>query len=165
MTDKPISAPPTIVPLLEKSYLAVIRNSIGSNQFKNFYALVDNQEQDILRNGELSCAFFVSTILKSFSLINETHTTVTGLIKDLVKSGWQKVSEPTPGCILVWNPVTYPDGETHSHIGFYIGDIQAVSNSTSTNTPTVHHSTFDNSRTITAVYQPPEFPKIPKTSV
>lgn len=150
---------PTVVPLLEKSYLTVIKNSVGSNQFRNFYATVDGQEKDILRNGELSCAFFVSSILKIFSLISDAHATVAGTIKDLEKNGWTKITEPAPGDVLIWNPITYPDGETHSHVGFYIGNNQAISNSTTTNVPAIHHYTFDGTREVTTIYQPPEFPK------
>lgn len=151
-----------VVPLLEKSYLSVIKNSVGSNQFRNFHATVNGQEQDILRNGELSCAFFVSSILKTFSLISETHATVQGLVKDLEKNGWVKTTEANPGDVLVWNEITYPNGETHAHIGFYFGNDQAISTSSSHGIPTVHHLTFNNTREITFIYKcpPQSFKKI-----
>jgi len=46
----------TVAPVLLDNYLAIVRNSIGSNLFRNLYAEVNGQRQDITNNGELSCA-------------------------------------------------------------------------------------------------------------
>jgi len=39
-----------IIPLLRDSYLAVIKNSVGSKTFRNFYAKVNGKKQDLLKN-------------------------------------------------------------------------------------------------------------------
>lgn len=147
----------SVVPLIWETYLSVIKNSVGANLFRNFYALVNGEKRDILRNGELSCAFFVSSILRMFGLIKEVHCTVDGTVKDLKKSGWRKIKKPKNGSILVWEAIKFPDGEVHEHIGFYIGGGRAISNSASMIKPTVHHYTFGESggkptRKITATF-------------
>ena len=114
---------------------------MGTNLFRNLFALVDGKRQDILKNGELSCAFFASAILLQFGLIKTGHTTVAGLVKDLENSDWEKITEPRPGAALIWEPLDF-DGETHSHCGFYIGDDQAISNSANSGVPAQHHLTY-----------------------
>lgn len=133
---------PNIRPLLYDTYLAVIKNSVGSKIFKNLYAEVFKKKQDVLRNGVLSCAFFVSAILTLCGLIKKTHSTVSSTVKDLEESGWKKVHKLRPGSILVWEPLTWPDGEVYHHIGFYLGKNQAVSNSYKKHCPIIHHFTF-----------------------
>ena len=56
--------------LLKDSYLAMVRNSLGAKLFRNLYAEVKGKEQDILRNGDLSCAFYVAMLLHQFPLIS-----------------------------------------------------------------------------------------------
>ena len=106
-----------------------------------------------MRNGELSCAFFVSGILKMFDLASGLHGTVDGTVKDLEKSGWQKIDKPEIGSVIVWEGKEYDDGEIHKHIGFYIGDDQAISNSTKQGFPVKHEWTFDGKRIIEAIYR------------
>lgn len=129
--------------LIGRTYLAVIENSVGSNLFRNFYARVNGQEQDIMRDGQLSCAFFVSSVLAIFDLIERVHGTVAGTVRDLKNSGWQKIKKPKPGAVLVWEKSDFGgDGEYHKHLGFYIGAGQAVSNSYQTGQPEKHHWRF-----------------------
>ncbi len=153
----PAPAESQVVPLFFDNYLAMIKGSPGSQMFRHFYAEVSGQKTDILQDGELSCAFFASGILRLFDLIKEGHCTVSGTVKDLENSGWYLISAPRPGAVLVWEPIIDGNGATHAHIGFALGDNQAVSNNSFTKTPTVHHLTFneENSlpkRKITAVY-------------
>lgn len=148
--------PPPVQILILDSYLTVIKNSLGANLFRNLFALVDGDRQDILKNGELSCAFFASAILLQFGLIKEGHTVVAGLIKDLENSDWEKIPEPRPGAVLIWEPQEF-DGGIHSHCGFYISADQAISNNTTTGVPARHHWTFGQKngqpiRKITAIY-------------
>lgn len=128
-----------------KTYLQTIENSVGTEMFKHMYASVDGgQEQDILKNGELSCAFYVSSVLVIFDLIQELHTTVESTVEELIEAGWQKLSgleSAKPGAVIVWEGVEYSDGP-HKHIGFYLGDDQAISNSWSQGVPKSHHVTF-----------------------
>lgn len=144
--------------LIFKSYLQTILNSTGSKVFRNLYALVNGKEQDILNDGELSCAYFVSHILLMFSLITEGHATVRGTVNDLMDSGWKVIDQPRTGAILVWEAsVTDDEGQLHDHIGFYIGDDQAVSNSTTKRIPQEHFWTFahegkEDYRKVTAIF-------------
>ena len=94
-----------MIPDIKKTYLKVVENSIGSRIFQNFYVTENNRKKDILQSGKLSCAFFVSSILKIFNLIDSPHCTVDGAIKDLTKSGWREkedYSQLPKGSILLW---------------------------------------------------------------
>jgi hypothetical protein len=128
-----------IIPLQAKTYLAVIKNSLGSKLFRNVYAKINNKKTDITRNGDLSCAFFVSSILVLFKLIKEIHTTIDGTIKDLKDSGWKEIKRPKIGCILVWAEKDFGDNGSHKHIGFYMGRNKAISNNSKKKCPTEHN--------------------------
>ncbi|TSC73817.1 MAG: hypothetical protein G01um101444_456 [Parcubacteria group bacterium Gr01-1014_44] len=127
--------------LLKESYLKAVENSVGSKLFRNLYYKVNGKKSDILISGVLSCAVFVSWILKNFELIKEGHATVDGAIKDLKKSSWKKIRKPKIGAVLVWEEQYYDSGP-HKHIGFYIGNNKAVSNSLRSKVPAKHHWTF-----------------------
>lgn len=123
------------------TYLAVIENSVGSDIFRNLYAKINGKKVDITRNGNLSCAFYVSSILTIFQLIPKPHGTVEGTIRDLEQSGWKKIKTPKIGSILIWEKLNFNDGEKHKHIGFYIGNNKAISNSEKIGNPNIHHWT------------------------
>ena len=131
-----------INPIIFDTYLAVIKNSFGSNIFRNFYAEVNGKKTDITENGNLSCAWFVSSILNLFKLIEKIHVTVTGTIDDLKRSGWKKIKEPKVGSILVWEEMDYGKKDFHRHIGFYIGNQIAISNSSKLGYLVKHNWTF-----------------------
>ncbi len=132
-----------VKPLLKETYLQMIKNSLGSKSFRNVYAIVNNKKTDITKNGDSSCALFVSSILVIFKLIKEMHVTVNGTIKDMRENGWQEIKKPKEGCILVWKEKE--TGEKHKHIGFYIGDNKAISNSSKRGYPTKHNwAKYDN---------------------
>ncbi len=139
--------------LLLPTYLAMIKGSVGSKTCQRLFVVQQGKIKDILHRGELSCAFFVSLILRFFDLIKSAHATVAGLEKDLLKSGWYEISRPKIGSILVWQK----NSTGHRHIGFYIGREWAVSNSTSQRVPRRHHFTFGKigrkpKRAIEAIY-------------
>ena len=138
----------TVVPILLDNYLALVRNSIGSNLFRNLYAEVNGQRRDITNNGELSCAFFVSSILTILKLIKELHLTVDATVRDLQESGWVAVREPKPGCVLVWEKKKRVDGKEFPHIGVYIGNDIAISNIVKQGCPGEHSWTFDLQRKV-----------------
>ncbi len=138
-------------PLIKESYLAAIQNSLGSKLFRNFYAEIDGEKQDIMRGGELSCAFFVSSLATLFGLCSKVHGTVKGATEDLAQSGWTKVKKPKPGAILVWEALDF-GGESHQHIGFWVGQDEAISNSTNKRTPAKHHWTFEGKRKVLAIW-------------
>ncbi len=128
--------------ILYDSYIQTIRNGIGSNLFRNLYARVGGKKVDILRDGDLSCAVFVSSVLYLFKLIFDVHATVDGTIADLKRSGWKEIFRPQPGAVLVWQSQKFKDGSEHKHIGFYIDKDRAISNNNKNHKPALHHWTF-----------------------
>jgi hypothetical protein len=132
----------------EFKYLAVIKNSIGSKLFRNFYAKVNGKKEDIMRNGDLSCAFYASSILALFKLIKEVHGTVDSTVKDLKKAGWEETNKPLIGSVLVWEKIDFKNSGPHKHIGFFIGNNKAISNSFKLGYPIEHHWTFKDQRKV-----------------
>ena len=137
-----------VILIIPDTYLAVIKNSIGSNLFRNLYAKVNGKKTDITANGELSCAFYVSSILLLFKFIKEGHATVDSTVKDLKQSGWKKIKKPKIGSIIVWEKKDFGNNNIHKHIGFFIGNNKAVSNSYKLCYPVEHHFIFNGKRKI-----------------
>jgi len=133
--------------LIFDTYIAVVQNSVGSKLFRNFYAKVDGKKKDVTRNGELSCAFHTSSILSLFKLVKGIHGTVNSTVKDLQKSGWKSVKKPKIGSIIVWEPIGFKNTGIHKHIGFFIGNNMAISNSDKKGYPVRHHLTFGTKKT------------------
>ena len=115
--------------------------------FRHLYVLENKQKKDILKNGELSCAYYVSSILKIFDLISQPHTTVKSTIKDMCKSGWQPIKKLKPGNVLVWQDRKFRDGTIHQHLGFYLGQGKAISHRYEKKMPTIHHFTYGQTKT------------------
>jgi hypothetical protein len=142
--------------LFKKNFLMVIRNSAGTNMFRNFYY---KNLGDVLKNGDLSCAFFVSTILLMFNFVDKISFRVVDTVADIQQKGWYKITKLRKGCIVVWNPVIQ-NGGGHLHIGFYMGSGIAISNRSSLGVPGEHpviYSGLDKNRqskkvTIRAIY-------------
>jgi hypothetical protein len=133
----------------------MIENSAkGENwMFKNLFAENEGKEVDILKNGKLSCAAFVSSLLYLFGLINNKHATVEGTVRDLISNSWTEIDEPVIGAVILWEKKDFEDGKLHAHIGFYIGDNQAVSNSSfNKGVPVKHHYTYDGTRKIEKLF-------------
>lgn len=122
------------------TYLRMIRSSVGSRMFQRLYA--KGPKRDLLKGGRLACAFYVSSLLAARSLADGPHATVAGLVRDLERSGWRKISRPRIGCVLVWEEAEQVRGERHRHIGFYLGRGRAVSNSSRRQVPVRHHWTY-----------------------
>ena len=110
-----------------KSYLAMIEHAPGTEMFRTVIADVDGIEQDILRDGNVSCAYFVSSVLLLHGLIERVHATVESTTRDMQMSGWEKIARPRAGAVVVWKSRDYPDGEQHAHNGFVVGEDEAVS--------------------------------------
>ena len=129
---------------VNSSYLAVIRDSVGSRMFRHLYAIDEvGTSRDIIQNGRLGCAYYVAFILYHFQLVAQPHATVESTVKDMEEHGWSIVSDPEIGDVLVWEPSTeHVEDELHEHIGFYIGDERAVSNQSSTGEIVEHDWTF-----------------------
>lgn len=124
--------------LIKDSYLAVIKNSPGSDIFKNFYIKINGKKKDALENGRYSCAFYVSNILVIFGLIEKGHCTVSSTLKDMENSGWYKINPPKIGCVILWKLFDMGDGDLHKHLGFYLDKGLAISTDSKTGQPTQH---------------------------
>lgn len=134
-----------------RSLLAIIENSIkgGDNYyFRNLFADENGKEIDILENGQNSCGVFVSWTLLTLELIKRPHATVYATEKDMIASGWYLIEDLRPGAVIIWEK---KDGATgllgeekvdFYHIGFYVGEDQAISNSSKDlGFPRKHHIT------------------------
>ncbi|MBI2984165.1 MAG: hypothetical protein HYY50_00885 [Candidatus Kerfeldbacteria bacterium] len=152
--------------LTADTYLAVLKNSAGSKIWRSAYGLADDRRQNLVRRGELSCAFYVSSILRLFNLLRGVHLTVAGTVADMKRSGWRHLpssprqrglrrgngrrprggARPRPGWVIRWASQKFADGEEHQHLGFYLGRGRAISNRSSTGVPTLHHWTFGTRR-------------------
>ncbi|HTP57179.1 MAG TPA: hypothetical protein VMJ72_02810 [Candidatus Paceibacterota bacterium] len=149
---------PEVILLKKKSYLAMIRNAVRgeTHLFRNVFASVDGVERDILEDGKLACASFVSGILMLNGLIDRPHATVPGTEKALAAAGWSIIDEPREGAVLSWEPITYSDTRTHGHLGFYIGNERAISNaSNASGIPREHHWTYDGTRNVVRIWWHP----------
>lgn len=124
------------------TYRAVLANSPGAKIFRQAWVKIAGRRTEALHNGELSCAFFVSVILKMFGFIRESHLTVAGAVADLKRSGWRQILRPRVGCVIRWKAIKFADGENHEHLGFYLGKQWAISNSYTHRVPRRHHWTF-----------------------
>lgn len=134
-----------VEPLFFENYIMFIRSSINSEIFQKFYCSVNGKKTEVLDNGRLSCAVFVTFILKLFSLVSDIQITVHRAMDDMIKSGWHEIREPRVGAVIVWaEKQSEKDAESdiqasvHKHIGFYIGNGQAVSNSSLAQSPALH---------------------------
>jgi hypothetical protein len=125
----------------KKSLKVLLENSLNSKLFRSLYFFVGGKSKDVLEKGDLSCAFYVSVILKILGLIENLHTTVHSTLKDLEKSGWFKTKKPKFGAIILWEP---KKENHHSHLGFYVGKNKAISNSSKRRTPSLHNLNCDN---------------------
>src|SRR5688572_5060682 len=155
---------------VNSSYLAAIRDSVGSRMFRHLYAIdEEGNRKEILQNGRLGCAYYVTFILYHFQLVKSPHATVVSTVKDMEEHGWTTVDEPQEGDVLVWGPsVEHVEGEMHEHVGFYIGDERAISNQSSTGEVGEHDWTFgvDNegnpNRKVTKILRLPPVSALPK---
>jgi hypothetical protein len=132
------SKKPTVEILLKESYLSVIENSVDSTLFQHYYAKVNGKKEEVLQNGDKSCAFFVTSLLVLFNLLPHTELTVHRAILAMKQHGWVEIHRPRKGCILVWKEKEFGTNNPRKHIGFYIGSGLAVSNSSKKKTPQKH---------------------------
>lgn len=138
--------------LNKETYLNVIKKSVGDSErgnemFQSVYATDENGEKvDITEKGNKSCAFYVSFILAGFKLIDCFHTTVNSTVNDMLKNGWQEIKDKNnieEGDVIVWDK-DISKNIKHMHIGFYIGNEEAVSNISEERRIGIHHFTYNN---------------------
>lgn len=123
----------------KESYLKFIENSAETNAWRNFYAEVGGVKKDVLKNGNLSCAFFATSVLLIFGLIKKVHFTVKGAIRGLEQSGWREIKKLKPGAVIIWEKNRM---FSHTHIGFCFNEKIAISNYFKKRIPFKHHITY-----------------------
>lgn len=151
--------------LFKKNYLTQIENSAkGENHlFRNFYVEKEGEVTDSLEDGKNSCAVLVSYILYSFNSLLEflgkkhwlrfIHMTVVSTEKDMIENGWFEIDNLKPGAVLIWEKKDGRNGEPHNHIGFFIGNDEAISNdSKGTGFPWKHHITYNGTRKVEKIF-------------
>jgi hypothetical protein len=142
---------------LFETYLEMIRGSVGTKMFQHFYATFDGERRDTMNGGYTACAFYVSSILTIFGWLKAPNSVVESVVAKLEETGWQKVAEPEDGDVLVYEEagVDENDPEPMPHIGFYIGNERAISNSSTQRVPIEHDWRFRETRerTVTAIYR------------
>lgn len=152
---------PNLQKLTRVSLVKMVENSVGSNAYRNFYFRdkTNNKTIDVLCDGELSCAAFVSDILTIFGLIDSPHATVSTVENHLTPEyGWCLTEGVQPGDIIIWEP-DKTKSDSHEHIGFAISDREAVSNSSESRVISKHHITYGTTddltpkRNITRIYK------------
>lgn len=121
---------------LRESLHAALENSIGTARYRTLYRrMPDDTLDDVINNGDLACAYFCSDILRSFRLIDDTHTTVRVTLEALEKAGWYQVAEPEALAVIVWGEKHGDDGRPHFHIGICIDATHAIEHSAITKSP------------------------------
>lgn len=136
---------PNLEKLPRKSLIKMIENSIGSKAYNNFYVLDKStgEEIDVLENGRLSCACFVSSILTIYGLIDCPHSTVQTVTNCLTTEyGWEETDEITPGNVVIWEKASCEEEVNNEHIGFVLNENEAISTSSSKREVIRHHITY-----------------------
>lgn len=134
-----------------ESLLAMVQGSVGSRTWQHAYFVIGGKKKDLVVGGKVSCAFFVSSLLKLLNLIDSVHLTVASTLVDMESHSWKKVRTPKPGCVLLWKPWAQSGG-MHTHLGFFIGNNQAISNDWVKRLPSKHHWTYRGKRRVLAIY-------------
>lgn len=149
---KKINIKPKVETLLRESYFALIKNSVDTKMFQQFYVKLNGRKEEVLHNGDRSCAYYVSSILVIFKLIKDVQLTVHRTIADMKKTGWKEIKRPRKGCVIVWKEKKYGKNNPHKHIGFYLGKNIAISNNSSKGTPIKHPYKTYNGREIDSMF-------------
>lgn len=128
---------------LFETYMAMVLGSVGSDQYRKLYVrMPDGSLKDVIDDGDLACAYFVSSILTLCGLIRDgVHTTVDETVLDLEASGWRRIRTPRIGCVVVWDRHYSADRQRHQyhrHIGFFVGGDEVVSNHAISGRPKRH---------------------------
>lgn len=143
--------------LAKETLMAMVKNAVGTNQYRNLFIQgPDGEIEDATQDGALSCAAFVSGVLATLGLIDRGHATVLSTVANLERAGWRKVELGNileTGDVLVWEDQYSEIGKSHKHIGFYVGNNRAISNSESGKTPVEHDWLYDGKRAIEQVWR------------
>lgn len=164
----------------KETYLALIKNSIGSELFSDLF-FYNNSDEDfegipahevvnVTKGGQLACPYYVSCLLHLIGgVIDSPHATIEGTLRAMVARGWQEIplgENLHSGDVVVW--VRKEDdgaghyAEGHQHIGFILDNHTATSSSSRQKKIISHDPEFKNmgaevkERTIVKIYAHPE---------
>ena len=155
MHPNPLPPPPRAI-LTGKNLLNMIHDMVGTKLFQHFYVIDHTgQEIDASEGGNLSCAQVVSGILVLNDLMERIRATVPTCLKDMEASGWYKTDQPAPGSVIHWAA----NGNGHEHLGFYIDEHTAMSNSSQQGVPVLQGLNMPDGRPPIAFYTHPNLPK------
>lgn len=135
--------------LIKVNLLHGLHAIAGSELFRHLYVRnkTTGEEIDVVSDGELSCAFMVSSLLTLHGLIDHPHATVATTLAKMQEAGWYKVSQPQPGAVVEW-----PAKQEHAHIGFVINTTTCISNSEKHRVPITHPFVMPDGREPVAYY-------------
>lgn len=135
--------------LIRKTLIAALRASVDTKMFQHIYVRrqSDGVELDTMNGGELSCAFYVSSILAMLGGLDRAHSTVSTTLARLKEFGWHEIPEPRPGAVVTW-----PAYDGHTHIGFVLDNGDYISNSLSARSPQLHKQQLPDGRKPDAYY-------------
>lgn len=127
--------------LARASLIAVVRGAVGTDMFRSLYVAGGSGPMDVLEDGRLSCAFFVSSVLNA--VVEKT-------IAKMGEAGWVLAEVASLGCVTRW-----PILDSNEHIGFCVANDTFVSNSSSLRSPQIHGSSLPDGREPIAYYRHP----------
>ncbi|MFZ1654602.1 MAG: hypothetical protein WAT84_02115 [Candidatus Moraniibacteriota bacterium] len=107
---------------LRETYLEMIESSLGTKIFRRVYVQRPGELFDATKDGNFSCAYFVSSIQFHFHLTTTWHVNVGLTVEDMLVSGWYPTDEPQIGGVIVYGfGKICSDDQRHRHLGFYMG--------------------------------------------
>lgn len=145
-----------------RTLLYRVEASLGTPIFRSVFATVDGEEKDLTRNGQASCAVFVSGLLVWAEKLKRMSATVRSLEEELKENGWLETNDKLPAAVVIWEATKQADGELHEHTGFILNEVEAVSHSDKELSPVRHHVTYGETddgkpvRAIKCIYRHPD---------
>jgi hypothetical protein len=144
--------------LLYKNYIKMIKNSVWSKLFCHLYVLNEKwKEEDIMKWWKNSCAYFVSSILTILWILDRSRATVKSLISEIKEKWYEEISRNKIKIwdLILWEAIKWEDNLMHEHVGFYIWNKKAISNSSKKKSPIIHSYTYNNKRKIIWIFRFP----------
>lgn len=152
-----------------KSYIDAIKWSVWSQAYRHFWINKWWKDIDILQDGNLSCAYYVSNLLKQFNLIKAWSANTKSTISMLLEKWRYEIDNQTnANDIPIWSVIVrqwwYGNDGLHSHIWFFVWDENVISNDSYQQDrsgmdyeepqycPIVHHYNYRWTRKIDKIY-------------
>jgi hypothetical protein len=116
--------------LRRRTLIYIANNSVGSKMWaKSFILDSDDKVHDLYEDGNLSCAYHVSTTLKMCELWKDQAVgNVGSLVDKLPQNGWYQIDSPRPGAIIVYGRNLLHRAWATMHIGIIVGEDEVISN-------------------------------------